>query len=117
MARRSLEKLKHEMNAKLFHFLRMQELIAEHLKLPRAYIFSDLGNFKHEISHYVWDFFARGDNKGLSKDKPRKHMDHLMNCMQYIAAMRPRGGRARDESMSEAEKFAFASGNSYTAPA
>ena len=84
---------------------------------PRAYIFRDLGNFAHEISHYVWDFYARGDNKGLSKDKPRKHNDHLMNCMQYIAAMRPRGARSQGDEQTEAAKFTFANVNSYTGPA
>lgn len=81
---------------------------------PRAYFFRDLENFKYEITHYVWDVFARGDSKGLSKDKPRKRHDHLLNAMQYIMAQRPRGGRERESDRSEGERFKDAGLNSYT---
>lgn len=58
---------------------------------PQVFVFSNLKNFIYEIEHYVWDFYARGDQKGLSKDKPLKRNDHLMNAFQYLAAMRPKG--------------------------
>jgi len=81
---------------------------------PRAYFFNDLHSFQSEITHYVWDVFGRGDSKGLSKDKPRKRNDHLMNAMQYICAMRPRGGRSGGGDLSEAQKYADSLVNSYT---
>jgi phage terminase large subunit-like protein len=79
---------------------------------PRAYLFSDLENFKHEIEHYTWAFFGKGENKGLSKDKPTKRNDHLMNAFQYICAMRPRG-RGRKVETPEERKLQV-SLNSYT---
>ncbi|KKK56484.1 hypothetical protein LCGC14_3064070, partial [marine sediment metagenome] len=57
---------------------------------PKAYFFADLINFRWEIARYVWDAVARGPMKGMSKEKPRKRNDHLMNCYQYICAQRPR---------------------------
>lgn len=83
---------------------------------PRAYFFDDLTNFRYEVEHYVWDFFHLGEQKGLSKDKPRKKNDHLLNAMQYIMASRPRGGRDRGDR-TEAERFQAALVNSYTIPA
>lgn len=82
---------------------------------PRAYFFSDLGNFRWEIEHYVWDFISRGENKGQSKDKPRKRNDHLMNAFQYVCALRPRGKRG-EAQLSEAERYREAMLNSYTVP-
>ena len=58
---------------------------------PRAYFFSDLHMTRHEIERYTWDFFQRGELKGLSKEKPRKGNDDLMNALQFICAFRPRG--------------------------
>ena len=79
---------------------------------PAAYFYEDLRNFRWEITHYVWDFFAQGDNKGQSKDKPRKRNDHLQNCFQYICAMRPHGRRSHDFNAAEwASQVAV---NSYT---
>lgn len=80
---------------------------------PKAYFFNDLEKFRWEISHYVWDFFMRGEQKGLSKDKPRKRDDHLMNAMQYITAMRPRGMRS-SEPIEQLSPSKLAELNSYT---
>lgn len=79
---------------------------------PKAFCYEDLKNFRWEISHYVWDFFGRGDNKGLSKDKPRKRFDHLMNCFQYIAAMRPHGRKLH--TFDPVEWAKQVTNNSYT---
>lgn len=79
---------------------------------PKAYFYDDLKNFKWEMSHYVWDFFGQGDNKGLSKDKPRKRNDHLMNTFQYICAMHPHGRRSHDFDPVEWAKHTTV--NSYT---
>jgi phage terminase large subunit-like protein len=56
---------------------------------PRFFIFQNsLPNFEHEITHYVWDSFAKGEQKGLSKEKPRKRNDHLINAFQYSCCLR-----------------------------
>jgi len=61
---------------------------------PRFFIFQgQLPHFEHEITHYTWDTFSKGEQKGLSKDKPRKRDDHLMNAMQYAMTLRLRGSR------------------------
>lgn len=80
----------------------------------KALFFSDLKNFQFEIEHYVWDFYARGDQRGLSKDKPRKKNDHLMNAFQYICAQRPSGARNVIDLPSDADKRRYAEVNSYT---
>lgn len=79
----------------------------------KAYFFSDLTDFQSEIKHYVWDFFQKGEQKGQSKDKPRKRNDHLMNSFQYIAANNPRPNRGGDE-MSAGEYKKWTENNSYT---
>ena len=58
---------------------------------PKLYVFNDLHNFRHEIEHYTWATFDRGEQKGLSKEKPIKRNDHLMNAFQYLCAGRFRG--------------------------
>jgi phage terminase large subunit-like protein len=78
----------------------------------KAVIDSDLFMFAEELFGYVWDFYARGEKKGLSKEKPLKRNDHLINCAQYIAGMRLRGTRAN--GLSDAEKQRQAAHNSYT---
>ena len=80
---------------------------------PWVRVFQDLEHFKSEISHYTWDFFAKGELKGLGKDKPKKRNDHLMNSFQYLSAMRPKGRRTR-ENISDDERRKFAKLNSYT---
>lgn len=54
-----------------------------------------LPNFEFEMSHYTWDSYAHGEMKGLSKEKPRKRNDHLMNAFQYACCLRIKGGRNR----------------------
>lgn len=84
-----------------------------HTRHPKIFIFEDMYSFRHEIEHYTWAFFGKGDQKGLSKDKPVKKNDHLMNCFQYMCAMRPRGSR-RVGGLSMEEKAKQAASNSYT---
>jgi phage terminase large subunit-like protein len=80
----------------------------------KAYIDTDLRQFEEELFGYVWDFYARGEKKGLSKEKPLKRNDHLINCAQYIAGMRLRGKRARYGDLPEEVRRAMARNNSYT---
>lgn len=80
---------------------------------PKVFVFDDMENFKHEISHYVWDFFAKGDQKGQSKDRPLKRQDHLMNATQYLACLKPRG-RGTRFFLSESQKKDAVLVNSYT---
>ena len=75
-------------------------------------VFQACSMFKYEIEHYVWDFYSSGPMKGLSKDKPRKRHDHLMNCFQYIAGHRIKGKGTPEPS--ESEKLEFSRNNSYT---
>lgn len=81
---------------------------------PKVFVFEDLHNFKFEIEHYVWDFFQAGEQKGLSKDKPLKRNDHLMNAFQYLSCLKPRAHKGRFGPQGESEKKEFASLNSYT---
>lgn len=97
------------MNASLEY---MNATLDESARHPKVYVFKDLYNFIDEIEHYSWAFYTRGEMKGMSKDKPRKVHDHLMNAWQYMAAMRPRY-RTRHE-MTDKEKKVFATLNSYT---
>lgn len=60
---------------------------------PKLYVFNDLHNFRYEIEHYTWATFDRGEKKGLSKEKPVKRHDHLMNAFQYLCAGRFKGRR------------------------
>ncbi len=55
----------------------------------------DLPNFLHEITHYTYDTFGRGENRGLSKEKPRKRNDHLLNATQYAMCLRLKGSKKR----------------------
>lgn len=79
---------------------------------PKMYVFSDLHNFRYEIEHYSWACFARGDMKGLSKEKPLKRNDHLMNAMQYMCSGRFKG-RKGNPNMTEGDRSRFSSNNSY----
>lgn len=90
----------------------MQATITPGSRHPRVFVFNDLHHFKYEIEHYTWDFFSKGDQKGLSKEKPRKRNDHLMNAFQYMAAGRFKGsGRPR---LTEIDRRAQAKFHSYT---
>ncbi len=55
----------------------------------------DLPNFIHEITHYTYDSWSKGEMKGLSKEKPRKRNDHLLNAMQYAMCLRLKGSKKR----------------------
>jgi phage terminase large subunit-like protein len=79
---------------------------------PKLFVFDTLTNFRYEIEHYVWDHYHSGPLKGLSKEKPRKRWDHLMNCFSYIAGHKFRG-RGIPE-MTADQKAEFARLNSYT---
>lgn len=61
---------------------------------PKVYVFDDLHKFRHEVEHYTWATFDRGEKKGLSKEKPVKRNDHLMNAFQYLCAGRFKGRKS-----------------------
>jgi phage terminase large subunit-like protein len=82
-------------------------------RLPRVWIDPSLQDFIEEVEHYTWDFFQRGPLKGTAKDKPRKRNDHLMNCWQYMAAMRPKGRNIYRAEMTEEQLQRQANTNSY----
>jgi phage terminase large subunit-like protein len=65
--------------------------ITPNARHPQFHITTDLPNFAFEISHYTYDSFSKGENKGLSKDKPRKRHDHLMNAWQYASTLGLKG--------------------------
>lgn len=81
---------------------------------PKVQVFRDMKNFQWEISHYVWDTFQKGEMKGLSKEKPMKRGDHLMNAFQYLCAQRPRGKKGYFAPSDDAGKRRAAELNSYT---
>lgn len=81
---------------------------------PKMFVGKLLHNFKFEIEHYVWDFFQKGEQKGLSKDKPMKRNDHLMNAFQYLCSLRPRAHKNRSMPLDEGGKKEYAALNSYT---
>lgn len=85
----------------------------ENSRHPKMKVFSDLKNFIFEIEHYVWALFGVGEQKGLSKDKPTKRNDHLMNATQYLLGMHPRGIRLNQPLTGEAATK-FAELNSYS---
>jgi phage terminase large subunit-like protein len=58
---------------------------------PKFFVFEGLPNFEFEITHYTFDAYQKGANKGESKEKPRKKHDHLLNAWQYACTLRPRG--------------------------
>ena len=81
---------------------------------PRLYIFQGLESFRSEIEHYTWDFFQAGEQKGQSKDKPKKSHDHLMNALQYLLSTRPRGNSRSAPLMDRNEQLRQIANNSYT---
>lgn len=90
----------------------LNSTVTEGSRHPRVQITDQLPNFRFEIEHYVWAAFTKGDMKGLSKEKPLKKNDHLLNCAQYIACMRPRF-RRRDVVSPELQRQSSLL-NSYT---
>jgi len=81
---------------------------------PKVFVFKDLHQFQWEISHYVYDFFQKGEQKGLSKDKPLKRNDHLMNAFQYLCCIRPRAHKQRAMPTGTDERRDYSRVNSYT---
>lgn len=84
---------------------------------PNVHVFEDLGNFRSEIEHYLWAMFSKGELKGMSKERPIKRNDHLMNNFQYICSMRPKSRKSGVLSWMEdpeTEKRAATRFNSYT---
>lgn len=81
---------------------------------PKLWVANGLKNFEFEISHYTWDRFQQGEQKGQSKEKPRKRNDHLLNCMQYAAAQRFKGNKKRYKDLSVEERIERAKLSSYT---
>lgn len=65
---------------------------------PFFKITNDLPNFVHEITHYTYDTFSKGVNKGQTKEKPRKRHDHLLNAFQYACCLRLKGNRVMKRS-------------------
>jgi phage terminase large subunit-like protein len=92
----------------------IQAVTVEGSRHPKVFVFNDLKHFIFEIEHYTWGAFGQGENKGLSKEKPRKRNDHLMNAFQYVCAMRPKGDGGKSEILSPEERKANALRNSYT---
>lgn len=87
--------------------------ITEGARHPKLFVCNDLKNFIFEIEHYVWDRFQKGNLKGLSKDKPRKANDHLLNALQYACALRPRPKMRLQKEFNEDELRRNARSNSY----
>ena len=72
---------------------------------PKFYIFEGMPNFEFEITHYTYDSFAKGENKGQSKEKPRKRHDHLLNAMQYAMTLRPKGKITKRRVLNDYEEL------------
>lgn len=93
----------------------LQATVTTGSRHPKVYVFNDLNRFRFEIEHYTWDHYSRGEMKGLSKEKPRKRDDHLINAWQYLCATRPRAPyRFREPSMTDEQKMQKIRNNSYS---
>lgn len=93
----------------------IQATVSAASRHPKVYVFNDLHHFRQEIEHYVWAFYGKGEMKGMSKQKPVKRNDHLMNAFQYLCATHPRGKKSsRFSNLSEEERRAESLRNSYT---
>lgn len=90
----------------------MSEYLAASLETtsrnPKLFIMAGLNEFVDEIEGYVWDSYGKGMLKGLSKDKPVKRNDHLINATQYLLSLRPKGRAG--SGLAEAHRKS----NSYT---
>lgn len=80
---------------------------------PKLWVDPSLHEFIDEIEHYIMDSYHSGPLKGMSKDKPRKRADDLMNALQYLCAMRPRGKMRLEAEQSEEAIRRAAAANSY----
>ena len=58
---------------------------------PKVRITRHMTRFRHEITHYVWDYWKKDTalTKG-EKQKPVDKDDHFMECMYRLLLMRPR---------------------------
>jgi phage terminase large subunit-like protein len=85
---------------------------------PKVRVFADLPDFVEEIERYVWDFYSKGEQTGLSKDKPKKGFDDIMNAWQYICShmrgKRPPRVAQGTSKLSGFSKELSAKLNSYT---
>jgi phage terminase large subunit-like protein len=91
----------------------LQATVDPHSRHPKVWVDPSLGHFIDEIEHYVYDNFKQGPLKGLTKEKPIKRNDHLMNAFQYMCAMKPRPRQRLQKVFSEEELRAKANSNSY----
>lgn len=91
----------------------VQATVEPNSRHPKLLVTSDCENFIFEMEHYTWDMFQKGPLKGLSKEKPIKKNDHLLNAFQYLAATRPRPGWRTERSLTDDEKARRATSNSY----
>lgn len=57
---------------------------------PKIFFFNTLHETKAELETYVWDYVSKGPMKGLSKGKPAKRNDHLVNALQYAVSLKPK---------------------------
>lgn len=80
---------------------------------PRVYVDPSLTDFVDEIEHYIYDSYHSGPLKGMSKDRPRKKSDHLLNAFQYLCAQKPRGKMRLEREVSEEELARRAANSSY----
>jgi phage terminase large subunit-like protein len=70
-----------------------REALAEYLKAtheptsrhPKIFIFNDQHELIDEMTSYIWDSFSKGVMKGLSKEKPVKGHDDLLQCLCMAA--------------------------------
>lgn len=75
---------------------------------PKFFITEGLPNFEHEITHYTYDTFAKGEQKGLSKEKPRKRNDHLLNAMQYAMCLRIKSRKQHNDFWDSVDRLSRA---------
>jgi phage terminase large subunit-like protein len=91
----------------------LQATTDETSRQPKVWVKGTLVDFISEIEHYTWSFYERGPLKGLSKDKPVKRNDHLMDSFRYMAAMRPKGRMRRESMQTDEQRLQQAARNSY----
>ena len=78
--------------------------ITPNSRFPSFKITEGLPHFEFEIGHYTWDTFGKGEQKGLSKEKPRKRNDHLLNAAQYAMTLRLKGHRKRERDIFDSDQ-------------
>lgn len=79
---------------------------------PRLFLFNTLSKLSDQLENYVWDSFQRGPLAGMSKQRPRKGNDDLVNALQYLLATLP--PRAQKAPISHERLAKEASFRSYT---